>query len=209
METTNIILSIATSIILIAITIIGFFLKSTYSSINTRLDKLSDRIDRLNDRIDNLFSLYAEIPKTIRETLKDLTLSKPSNLIRTDNINFNTTNPSPYIESNSPIEPNEMGKTMWSEIKGEDLYNKYKENMKREVLSYTPKATNKFDLQSDCLSVSFNLLPKLLTDKEINRIKNYAYEKPIFNLNDIFQIFGLTLRNDILKEDSSSYENKI
>lgn len=91
-------------------------------------------------------------------------------------------------------------------IDGKKIYNYYKSLLKRETDQCQPQPKNKFDLQYDCLKASLHVLPKILTEDDLHMIKEYAYEKPIPNLNDIFQLFGLVLRDEIIKENPDIYK---
>jgi hypothetical protein len=109
------------------------------------------------------------------------------------------TNPNATVRSHSPISLTDSGMQIAAKISAETILSKCLAQLKREVENTRPK--NAYDIQVASMAVAREKMLSCLDDKEINIIKDEAYTRGLL-VEDIFSIFGVLLRNAILKEKS-------
>lgn len=107
------------------------------------------------------------------------------------------TNPNATVRSHSPISLTDSGKEIAAKISADAILSKCSVKLKREVENTRPK--NAYDIQVASMAVAREKMLSCLDDNEITIIKDEAYKRGLL-VEDIFNIFGVLLRNEILKD---------
>lgn len=109
---------------------------------------------------------------------------------------YQNTNPNKLVASHSPISLTEMGKAMADTINADKILSEHIDSLVKEVELDAPK--NAYDIQVVSMKVAKEKLLSYLNENNLNAIKDEAYAKGIL-VEDIMTIFGVLLRNQILK----------
>lgn len=110
---------------------------------------------------------------------------------------YGLVNPNSMTRAFSPISLTEIGEQTAISINAEGLLNKYYARLKKLVDKSDPQ--NAYDIQNISMSIAKEKLIEFMTAKEINTIKDSAYQKGVI-IEDILSILGVMLRNKILNE---------
>lgn len=109
---------------------------------------------------------------------------------------YQNTNPNKLVASHSPISLTSMGKAMADTINAEKILRDHIDALVKEVELENPK--NAYDIQVVSMKVAKEKMLSYLNENNLNTIKDEAFAKGIL-VEDIMSIFGVLLRNEILK----------
>lgn len=112
---------------------------------------------------------------------------------------YDNTNPRAMFKTSSPIALTNLGKDVASSINAETILKRYLAALVEKVDIKCPLRSNAYDIQAACMDSAKNDLPAMATSDEINQVKNEAFNRGILT-EDIWGIFGIYLRDHILKE---------
>jgi hypothetical protein len=107
------------------------------------------------------------------------------------------TNPNAVIRAKSPLSLTEKGAQLIKEMKGKEIFEKYKEALIEKVQAQNSE--NAYDIQMAAMDVAKNELMNLLNPEEIDTLKNHAFNNGLI-MEDVYSIFGIQLRDEILKK---------
>lgn len=125
---------------------------------------------------------------------------------------YQNTNPNSTVRSMSPLQLTEIGRDVMENINAQEIFNKYRERLISEVDVSSPQ--NAYDIQQRAIQVVKTTLPDLLNEDELVKLKQEAFQRGSI-LEDILIVFGILLRNTILKErnisiaDIDKYDPKV
>lgn len=109
---------------------------------------------------------------------------------------YQNTNPNKLVASHSPISLTDMGRAMAETINAEKILRDHIDVLVKEVELESPK--NAYDIQVVSMKVAKEKMLSCLNENNLNAIKDEAFAKGIL-VEDIMSIFGVLLRNEILK----------
>lgn len=132
-----------------------------------------------------------EIGKLISLSEKVLIMQTKVDLI------YQHVNPNSPVKSQSPMNLTVAGKAIIDKIHADKIINKYISHLVQEVEKQTPK--NAYDIQNISIEVAKNNMLNYLNEDELSAVKQEAYSRGIL-VEDILLVFGILLRNHILKE---------
>jgi hypothetical protein len=109
---------------------------------------------------------------------------------------YQNTHPKRLVESHSPISLTAFGETLAQRIKADTIMNKHESELVKAVEINSPRSA--YDIQVQSMHVAKQELINILNESDLNVIKDEAYNNGLL-VEDIFSIFGVLLRNKILK----------
>lgn len=112
---------------------------------------------------------------------------------------YDNTNPRKLVAAHSPLALTALGHDLAGKIRAEEIFARLMPGLLDAIEKKCPQDTNAYDIQLEALDIAKNTIPTLLTAEEINTIKNAAFAMGIL-LDDIWTIFGVYLRDEILKK---------
>jgi predicted amino acid-binding ACT domain protein len=110
---------------------------------------------------------------------------------------YQNTNPNSPIRAASPINLTDVGQEIISNLQAMEMLNKYADELKNEVDKVSPK--NPYDIQMMAMEVARKNLLEKLDEHELTKVKEEAYKRGLL-IEDVLSVFGVLLRNCILKE---------
>jgi hypothetical protein len=141
-----------------------------------RQDYQEKTTERLDDKIEQVKVELVEIKVNAKETATKVDLIYKS--LTTNSI----------MQKNSPEILTEEGEIVRKEIKADEIFEKYKDELINKIDK--EKEKNAYDLQEEAFRVIDDVLLKLLNETELNTIKNAAFKHgcPIFNVVSVFKV---------------------
>jgi len=112
---------------------------------------------------------------------------------------YQNTNPRSLVASQSPLDLTDLGRKVADAIDATSLFESYRQGLLDSIEKRCPANSNAYDIQVAALDIAKREFPSLLSAGEINRIKEVAYAQGIL-IEDVWAIFGIFLRNTLLKE---------
>ena len=112
---------------------------------------------------------------------------------------YDNTNPRATFRTASPIALTDLGKEIASSIKAETLFQRYLPALVGKINAKCPAISNAYDIQVAAMAISKKDLPDMATAEEVNLVKTEAFNRGM-PAEDIWAIFGVYLRDHILKE---------
>ncbi|MDR0942071.1 MAG: hypothetical protein LBM19_00415 [Holosporales bacterium] len=110
---------------------------------------------------------------------------------------YQNTNPNGFARSRSPMSLTEKGQEIKELINAESIFNRIYSKLKDYIKDENLK--NAYDIQTISLETAKEHFLNLLTKEELIKIKDVAFKQGLI-LEDFYIIFGILLRNKILKE---------
>lgn len=110
---------------------------------------------------------------------------------------YQNTNPNKLVASHSPMSLTAEGKEMSAAIKAEEILKTHLISLIQEVELEKPK--NAYDIQVASMKVTKDKMLSLISEDNLNAIKDEAFSKGIL-VEDVMPVFGVLLRNEILKK---------
>lgn len=165
-------------IILIVILILFIFLTYKLGRWTEKFNNQDNKLSKIDDISDRLIKVETKIELIYQHTNKN----------------------SP-IMSNSPISLTKVGKEISKNIDADEILKKYLDKLENddELL----KCNSAYDIQNISMNIAKYKLIKYLNEEELLKIKNQAYAYGILD-EDVMSIFGILLRNYILKKKNMS-----
>lgn len=114
---------------------------------------------------------------------------------------YQYSNPNSPVRSLSPISLTEAGKQITEKIKAQEIFQNYEEKLTGLVESKNP--LNAYDIQQASFEVAKKHLINFLNEDELQLVKNEAFIRGIL-VEDILEVFGILLRNKILRKKNFS-----
>jgi hypothetical protein len=144
------------------------------TKVETKVDSSEKHIDKLQGRVDLIYQY------------------------------INTKSP---IKAQSPTSLTEVGNEIVKNISANEILEKYKEKLCKEVEKNNPQnaydiqkqSQNAYDIQKQSFYIVRNKMKELLSEEELLKVKNEAYNRGLL-IDDIISVFGILLRDLILKE---------
>ncbi|MDR1361202.1 MAG: hypothetical protein LBJ18_02735 [Rickettsiales bacterium] len=103
---------------------------------------------------------------------------------------------SQLAQAHSPVRLNDKGIEISKELEAEKIFNKYKNTLINEVENKKPLTA--YDIQITSFAIAATILPKLLEQVELEKMKNVAFQKGQI-LEQMWVIFGIYLRDSVLE----------
>jgi hypothetical protein len=110
---------------------------------------------------------------------------------------YENTNPRKIAETHSPISLTPLGEKISNKIEATEIFERLVLQLKEKVSLENPK--NAYDIQTISMKIAKETMLELLNEKELIVIKDEAFSEGVI-IEDIMIIFGILLRNCILKE---------
>lgn len=110
---------------------------------------------------------------------------------------YQNTNPNRLTQAQSPISITATGQNVSDEIDAPRILQENILNLVCQVNDKSPK--NAYDIQMVSMQVVKEKIVDLLSEHDLNKIKQVAFERGLL-IEDIMTIFGVLLRNHILEE---------
>ena len=120
---------------------------------------------------------------------------------RVDVIYRNT--PNAILRSESPLNLTGKGKEISDEIQAPKIFNKYLEEL---TSKFDENNLNAYDIQARSFKIINQYFKEIILEDELEILKNKAYNEGIL-LDDILSIFGILLRDKILKDKNIPVED--
>ena len=152
----------------------AYFVFKWFAKVNgyeKQIKEVNTRIDGVNDRLDGVNEHITKIYKLI--------------------------NPDAIVISSSPLQISDIGQEIAKQINADKMFETYKNKLMKKINK--KNLTTPYDIQNTSMTLVKTELVNMINTKEINQIKKIAYEENI-KLEQIMGIFGVKLRNHILKE---------
>lgn len=106
-------------------------------------------------------------------------------------------NPNAAVKSFSPATLTDIGKQISSNIQAEDIFSNHANKLIGMVETRNPK--NAYDIQQTSFDVAKKDFVNLLNEDELKLVKDEAFKRGVL-IEDIMAVFGIFLRDKILKE---------
>lgn len=114
---------------------------------------------------------------------------------------YSNTTPNAMTRAHSPISLTAVGIETAKRLNAEAMLDKYYVQLKKQLDSSNPQ--NAYDIQKYAMQVAKSDMTGFIDASELNAIKDEAFNKGVL-LEDIFSIFGVLLRDKVLKEKGIS-----
>lgn len=151
------------------------------TKVANKIGRWTEKFQAQNEKITDLRDLSKEV--IVMKTKVDLI--------------YQQLNPNSTVKSMSPLSLTETAEKIMTQINADQIFNKYTSQLTQEIALSSPKTA--YDIQMAAMKVAKEKLANLLNEREINAMKQEAYANGIL-LEDVFAIFGILLRNHILRE---------
>jgi len=146
-----------------------------------KIGKWAERFYRQDKRIDELGDMSGRIIKL--ETKIDLI--------------YQNTAPQPVVTRASPLSLTELGQEIVENIGAQEILKKYIKKLMEEIEDSSAK--NAYDIQIESMRIAKDKMIRFLNEEELNTIKQEAFSHG-FITEDVLVVFGILLRNHVLKE---------
>lgn len=113
------------------------------------------------------------------------------------NLIYQNTNPTGIAKRRSPIALTEIGEEAMKNIGAQDIFRDYA--VRLIAIVEGKNAKNPYDIEKIAFEVAKKDLLEMMTEQEIDKIKTEAYKRGAL-VEDITEIFGILLRDKILKD---------
>ena len=113
------------------------------------------------------------------------------------NLIYQQVNPNSPVRSSSPLSLTDTGKEIAEKIKADAIILKYISRLNKDVEVNNPK--NAYDVQEISMSVVSEKLLAMLSEEELNLVKQEAFNRGL-RIEDVMSVLGILLRNRILEE---------
>jgi hypothetical protein len=212
-------IGIFATVLSVGITILVFIVKGSHQigrwekrqdSQEKAMEKLEDKIERVDNKIeqvrvelDNKIEQVDDKIEQVKVELVEIKVNAKETTTKLDLI-YNVLKISPTMQKNSPLALSETGEISRKRIKADEIFEKYKDKLISEFDKEQEK--NAYDLEIEAFRVVKDVLPKLLSEAELNTIKNEAYRLGCI-VPDIIYIFQILLRDFLLNKKGIRLED--
>ena len=176
------------------VTVVSFLLYGKIVKTLTKLKTRDSDVDDLRKTMPRVEAALQSISKQVEDLPK----------IRAELNLFIGSRASSVAQSMSPLSLNSHGETLSQEFEAEKIIDQNYQELKNMINK--EEINNAFDVQQISLSLARSFFALKKDDDLLNKAKEIAYEKGISSL-DLYTIFGILLRNKILKELNLSHDD--
>ena len=177
--------------------------------INSRIDQVSGRMDKVSSRMDQVSSRIDQLGNRIDQTngalISLIEVLKRSKSINTPEFNVAMDVIVPKnVQMRSPMVLTDEGLEKLQDSGLEGIIDKKKEHLFKDLEEMG--VDSKFDIQTN----SFYVMADYLKDNKevLDKMKEYAFHKGIYNLKEFIQVGGIYLRDQYLKEKKIPIDEK-
>jgi len=114
---------------------------------------------------------------------------------------YQNTNPNAPLRAHSPVSLTPIGNEISKNIDADKIFKKYSNKLMGEVEKKSPN--NAYDIQQSSILVAKSIMINMLEEVELVKIKQEAFDRGLLT-EDIMSVFGVLLRNEILKHKGIS-----